>query len=123
FPILFDSGRPHSLQGRFDIFSSSPLYTLSYEQGLFRDSRGSTENLDGQQLLTRLNHYLDGVLLDRGQWPEVELPFYGGLAGYLSYDLGRSWEQMPNRALRDIELPELFMAYYPWAAVLDHQKK
>jgi len=122
-PILFDSGRPLSLQGRFDIFSSSPLYTLIYDQGVFKDSRGKMEVLDGQKLLTRLNNCLEAVLLRSQQLPDIQLPFYGGLAGYLSYDLGRRWESIPEIASRDIDLPELYMAYYPWAGILDHQEK
>jgi len=123
FPILFDSGRPHSQQGRFDIFSSSPLYNLSYQEGIFKDSRQETEPLDRQDLLSRLNTCLGNILLPPQQLPDTPLPFYGGLAGYLSYDLGRGWEDIPEIASRDIDLPELCMSYYPWAGILDHQEK
>lgn len=122
-PILFDSGRPYCQQGRFDIFSSSPLYKLSYRQGIFNDSRKGTEPLTGSQLNTRLNSCLTEILLRPQQLPEIPLPFYGGLAGYLSYDLGRSWEAIPNIASPDIDLPELQMAYYPWAGILDHEQQ
>jgi para-aminobenzoate synthetase component 1 len=123
-PILFDSGRPNTKQGRYDIFSCSPLYSLCYQQGIFKDSRRGEEVLASQDLLPRLNACLEQILLRPEQLPDkIQLPFYGGFAGYLSYDLGRCWESIPSTSCGDIDLPELQIAYYVWAGILDHESK
>jgi para-aminobenzoate synthetase component 1 len=48
-------------------------------------------------------------------------PFLGGLAGYLSYDLGRRFERLPSRAADDQPLPLLRLALYDWVIAWDRR--
>ncbi|MEB0070359.1 aminodeoxychorismate synthase component I, partial [Pseudomonas sp. CCI3.1] len=48
---------------------------------------------------------------------EYELPFAGGLIGYLSYDFGRQLEQLPANARDDLHLPEAQLGLYAWALI------
>jgi para-aminobenzoate synthetase component I len=48
-------------------------------------------------------------------------PFLGGLVGYLSYDLGRRFEQIPSLAVDDQPLPLLRLALHDWAIAWDHR--
>ncbi|GLK90108.1 aminodeoxychorismate synthase, component I [Pseudomonas turukhanskensis] len=50
-----------------------------------------------------------------------ELPFAGGLMGYLSYDFGRRLERMPIQAVNDLHLPHAQLGLYAWALISDHQ--
>ena len=50
----------------------------------------------------------------------LELPFVGGLIGYLSYDFARLLENIPNLALDDLQLPEARLGLYTWALISDH---
>ncbi len=52
-----------------------------------------------------------------------ELPFISGAVGYCSYDLGRRFEQLPNQASRDIEMPEMAMGIYHQAIVFDNHTR
>jgi anthranilate/para-aminobenzoate synthase component I len=61
--------------------------------------------------------------LGEAQLPaEYELPFAGGLIGYLSYDFGRHLEHLPSQARDDLQLPDARFGLYDWALVSDHQK-
>jgi para-aminobenzoate synthetase component 1 len=49
-----------------------------------------------------------------------ELPFAGGLIGYLSYDFGRRLEPLPELAVDDLQLPDAALGLYAWAVISDH---
>jgi para-aminobenzoate synthetase component 1 len=49
-------------------------------------------------------------------------PFLGGLAGYLSYDLGRRFERVPELALADQDLPLLRLGLYDWVIAWDRRE-
>lgn len=130
--IFFDSGHPDAERGRYDIFSAAPLYSLTYKKGYLTRSGCEAQQLNGAELTAKLNRLLKEHLLAAGEpfaalasndSPEPRLPFYGGFAGYFSYDLARCWEKLPEAANRDIDIPELMLGFYPWAGVVDHQLK
>ncbi|MEW6553992.1 MAG: aminodeoxychorismate synthase component I [Actinomycetota bacterium] len=47
-------------------------------------------------------------------------PFLGGGMGYLSYELGRCLEKLPERAVDDLGLPEMCFAFYDRVLAHDH---
>ncbi len=107
--VLLDSGRPAADRGRFDLLSAWPLEHLVIEA----DECGTA-------FLQRLRGSLER--LGRAQLPaESELPFAGGLIGYLAYDFGRRLEPLPERAIDDLQLPDARLGLYAWAVVSDHQ--
>ena len=84
--VLLDSGRPGAERGRYDILSAWPLAELA---------PGTDESAN--DFLARLRQSLHS--LGPATLPEeYELPFVGGLLGYLAYDFGRRLEPMPNQA-------------------------
>ena len=48
-------------------------------------------------------------------------PFQGGAAGLLSYELGGAWEQLPQPAINEFELPWLAVGLYDWVIAWDHE--
>jgi para-aminobenzoate synthetase component 1 len=54
---------------------------------------------------------------------DTAFPFAGGAIGYLGYDLGRHIELLPERAIDDRGLPDLFLAFYDRAIVVDHSAR
>lgn len=107
--ILLDSARPGAERGRFDLLSAWPLQQLQAEPA---------EN--GRAFLARLREGL--ARLGSADLPSgVELPFAGGLIGYLSYDFGRRLEHLPSNAVDDLGLPDAQLGLYAWALVSDHQ--
>ncbi|MFJ2982068.1 MULTISPECIES: aminodeoxychorismate synthase component I [unclassified Pseudomonas] len=107
--ILLDSARPGAERGRFDLLSAWPLQHVQAQP-----------DEPGRAFLQRLR---DGLAqLGQAQVPEgIELPFAGGLIGYLSYDFGRRLEQLPSLAVDDLGLPDAQLGLYAWALVTDHQ--
>ncbi|MDF9617628.1 aminodeoxychorismate synthase component I [Pseudomonas entomophila] len=107
--ILLDSARPSAERGRFDLLSAWPRQQLQAQPGE-----------TGQGYLQRLRQAL--AELGTAQLPQgVELPFAGGLIGYLSYDFGRRLEHLPAAAQDDLALPDAHLGLYAWALVTDHQ--
>ncbi|HEK1008257.1 TPA: aminodeoxychorismate synthase component I [Pseudomonas putida] len=106
--ILLDSARPGAERGRFDLLSAWPLQHLQAQPGEA-----------GRAFLQRLR---DGLQqLGDAQLPGgIELPFAGGLIGYLSYDFGRRLEHLPSLAVDDLGLPDAQLGLYAWALITDH---
>ena len=107
--VLLDSARPGSGRGRFDLLSAWPEQLYSAMPGE-----------QGAVFLQRLRQGLKE--LGDAQLPEgSELPFAGGLIGYLSYDFGRRLEQFSSPNLDDLKLAHTHLGLYAWALVSDHQ--
>lgn len=49
--------------------------------------------------------------------------FYGGAMGYFSYDFGRYFEELPEIAVDDLELPESYFMFMDRVICLDHFEK
>ncbi|RKS28810.1 aminodeoxychorismate synthase subunit I [Pseudomonas sp. WPR_5_2] len=106
--VLLDSGRPSAERGRFDLLSAWPLEQLAV-----------APDESGGHFLQRLRDNL--TRLGEASLPEpYELPFAGGLIGYLSYDFGRHLENLPSQALDDLQLPDARFGLYDWALISDH---
>ncbi|MBP1125615.1 MULTISPECIES: aminodeoxychorismate synthase component I [Pseudomonas] len=106
--VLLDSGRPTAERGRYDLLSAWPQATLTV-----------SPDESGSDFLQRLRKNL--TRLGEANVPDgYELPFAGGLIGYLSYDFGRHLEQMPQLAADDLHLPDARLGLYAWALVSDH---
>ena len=54
---------------------------------------------------------------------EFPVPFVGGWVGYLSYDLGRYIERLPDGVVHDIGLPLLRFGFYDHLLVWDHDEE
>lgn len=107
--VLLDSGRPTADRGRYDLMSARPQAELSLQPGE-----------SGRAFLQRLRDNL--TQMGNATLPsEYDLPFAGGLIGYLSYDFGRQLEQLPAHALDDLNLPDARLGLYTWALISDHQ--
>ncbi len=116
--VFLDSGRPLCEQGRYDILSADPIKTLVTQgrktcirQG--DNLRNSLENpfaLVHEALGDRIEG-LDGI------------PFCGGAIGYFGYDLARRLERLPSLADHDERIPEMAVAIYDRALVVDHQER
>ena len=106
--VLLDSGRPSADRGRYDLLSAWPLEQLTV-----------APDESGEAFLQRLRDNL--TRLGEASLPApYELPFAGGLIGYLSYDFGRHLERLPSQASDDLHLPDARFGLYGWALVSDH---
>ncbi|WP_349975767.1 aminodeoxychorismate synthase component I [Pseudomonas sp. WHRI 8519] len=103
--ILFDSGRPTSQRGRYDLMSAWPARSFQP----YQDEPAGT-------FAERLRSALKGL---EGRQPDEALPFTGGLMGYLGYDLGRT--MLGLQTASDGQIPTARIGLYTWALVSDHE--
>lgn len=81
--------------------------------------QSSACDLSGRSALEVLDQLLD----ERHVSPAPaapDLPFFGGVVGWLSYDLGRQFEQVAGTAYDDLQAPDIRLAWYDAAIVWDH---
>ncbi len=63
-----------------------------------------------------------GNILKRCETAQIDpcwIPFQGGAAGWLSYDLGRMIERIPSRSVDDLMLPDLKLNFYDTVFAFD----
>lgn len=104
--VLLDSGQPSSQRGRYDLISAAPLHSIS-----------PNAQESNQRFTQRCRELLQQ--LPECQPPAgIELPFSGGLIGYLAYEFN-SLNQSDNIE----DLPSATVALYDWALISDHQQQ
>ncbi len=140
--VLLESARP-GRTGRWSLLTADPMAVLE------APSRGPDLFADARRLLARLAgggddvvggdeaRATDGGAREAGDAAAADdagdpagarahgagelPPFFGGLIGYLSYDLGRRLERVPSIAAADQPLPELRLALHDWAIAWDRR--
>ena len=101
--FILDSAMDPKKLGRYSFISSNPFKKIKT-----KDSQ--TNPLD---LLQEELKYHQGE-------NDTHLPFVGGAAGYLSYDLGNYMEKLPQIAKDDMGVYDLYFGFYNWVVVVDH---
>jgi len=117
-PFFLDSSLRDPELARYSFLGSDPV-------GWFR-SRGSrsayaTPWCEGSTQGDPISAF--GAFLDVLPWAHAgrpAYPFLGGPVGYLSYDLGRHIESLPDTKARDLGIPDIHVAVYPRVIVIDH---
>ncbi|MEW6441760.1 MAG: aminodeoxychorismate synthase component I [bacterium] len=129
FPLL--AGGPHAgllLSGgchplsRFSFIGLDPFLVLTSRGRqimLELPPEGRTGKVEGDPFEI-LRSVLDLCRLREAPAPGAP-PFRAGGIGYLSYELGRHIERLPATTLDDLELPELYFAFY--RTILCHDRE
>ena len=116
--IWLDSGKPRSLQGRFDIISACPqsLIETTDNQTFVISKDISTESDQGAFATAR-------ALLSEIQPIEVisETPFTAGLIGYFGYDLERDCAPTALQNPAATQLPDMRLGLFLWSLIIDHE--
>ncbi|HFC92622.1 MAG TPA: aminodeoxychorismate synthase component I [Leucothrix mucor] len=121
--IFLDSGFPSESAGRYDILASEPIATIISDAKTSIVSSGSSDKQYSSTspfdvLRSIIKHYTP----DNNNGDSY-LPFQGGALGYLSYDLARTIEKLPNLADDNEQLPDMAIGIYTWAVIVDHKQK
>lgn len=118
-PILLESAVDAGGLGRYSIVAADPWVCFESHQTCHQlKYRDHTETRTGDPL-----DALQSLLREYRSDYRGDLPFYGGAMGSFSYDLKNHLERVPATAERDIPFPEIWLGFYHWALVLDHQKE
>jgi len=103
---VFESARP-GRNARWTYVTADPVAVLEAPA-------------DGPDVFATARRVLRRLAADPVDLPEAP-PFTGGLAGFLSYDLGRRLERLPSIAAVDQELPLLRLALHDWVVAWDRR--
>lgn len=115
--FFLDSGMDPQRLGRYSFISSRPFLVMtSLGRQVTVDFQGRRETFEGNPFDV-LDIWLQRFRLDACPLP---VPFAGGAVGYFGYDLCHFIEQLPGRAVADIDLPECYFAFYDWVVAYDH---
>ena len=117
FPFYLDSGGYFKRLGRYSFFGFNPLYTFNFKNGVVNINKNGT--------IEKLNiapfDYLKNALEQFKVIKEnKKFPFQGGFVGYLSYELGKYIEELPDSRSDDYNLPEIYFGVYDVIYVYDY---
>ncbi|MHB9036128.1 MAG: aminodeoxychorismate synthase component I [Armatimonadota bacterium] len=99
--------------GRTAIIAAEPDFVLTSKNGVTTRSDGAVFDGDPLDVLK------DQLARFRQDVDRNTVPFAGGAMGYFSYDLGRSLERVPERAVEDVPTPDYCLGFYDSALHID----
>lgn len=112
YAILLDSANSEHANSRFDIIAIEPKHTLEvHNNQSFLNSQVSHKSC-----FEIMNNELATLQPTKAPF---DLPFTGGWLGYFGYDLGRTLEVLPAKAINDINLPQMAVGLYLDALIYD----
>ena len=115
-PFFLDSGIKMPVIGRYSILGSRPFAVLIAKGRDIEIRRGGEVERKRENPFEALREMLAQYRVSA----HSELPFVGGAVGFLSYDLGRFVERLPDTTVDDIGFPDMYFAFYDRAAVFDN---
>jgi len=114
-PGLFflDSALPHERFGRYSFIGCEPSLTVSANQSEITISRNGSSRTFQDDPFEALRAVIEECKNSSSQpGPDCEIPFTGGLVGYLGYDLRHFVERLPRNARRDQRFPDMYFGFY-----------
>lgn len=104
---------------RYSFIGMDPFMTFSIKNGKGQIKReNNVEEISGSPLVILKN------LMDKYKGPEIDdLPrFYGGAVGYFGYDIVRYFENLPETAKDDLDVPDCYFVFPKIILAFDHVK-
>lgn len=119
--ILLHSGFADHSDNRFDIMVADPLITLTTHGEITSVCQGGHVIESREDPLYLLQKTLQTCPFNADE--HKDYPFQGGALGLFGYDLGRRFENLPQRATQDLHTPDMAIGIYDWALIADHHLK
>ncbi len=114
--FLLESVEGGERLARYSFLGASPRLVVTYQGGQVRVG----ERVQPGPLLPSLRELLQPYRPVR----DPDLPrFFGGLVGYLGYDLVRDWERLPHRPPDDLGIPTAELGLYDTVVCFDHVRR
>ncbi|MCR9197212.1 MAG: aminodeoxychorismate synthase component I [Planctomycetaceae bacterium] len=102
--VLESAAHIRDQDARYSFLTADPVDVIRVDQAV-----------SGEDPFTRLRQA-------QQRWPTVEspVPFCGGLAGLMSYELGHAFERLPEAGQDTFRTPALLAGLFDWTIVWDH---
>jgi len=118
--FFLDSGMDHGNLGKYSFIGCNPVELIKA-----KDSGVEiTSYTDGKPALVKKEgnpfDYLNDIYKKYETEYKTELPFIGGLVGYLSYDLCHFIEKLPRTTIDEVNIPDMYFGVYKGSVVIDH---
>ena len=110
-PFYLDSGGYFKRIGRYSFWGFDPVFYFHFKDGNI-DIDGKIFNDDPFNFLKKIFRKF------RRKYRKV-FPFHCGFVGYLSYELGKYIEKLPDSRVDDFNMPEYYFAFYDVVFVYD----
>lgn len=117
--VFLDSGKPGSVQGRYDVMAAEPVVTFISKNGTTRINGPAGEYVSSNQPFSLIRE----VLGEYQQQDSGNLPFTGGAIGYAGYGMARYLPDLPYVSSAPYDMPDMCFGIYDWVFVVDHQEK
>ena len=110
FVMLFDSASHHRKRdAQYTVLTADPVAVMRLESAAF-----------GSDPFTILRSWERRLPAVPPQEQDDLPPFFGGIAGLMSYELGQAFERIPCAGIDDFKTPALLAGLFDWAIVWDH---
>ena len=133
--FLFESTEGDGRLARFSFLGVDPLFTVSIKNGqavISRDGRDETQSVENpvsflEEILARNTRELEnsGASAEKSQHcggvSLGELPFFGGLVGYMGYAGAGYIEKIERQAQDPFGVPDAYYGFYDAIVAFDHQ--
>lgn len=118
--FLLESAGTGEKQGRYSFLGQNPITTIKSE-GLNITTKDLEEDEKHQEGKI-LDYIKDYVKVDYDEL-NVDIPFVGGLVGYIGYEVIRQIENIEDKNPKQIDVPETFLLKYKTVICYDHLKR
>lgn len=116
YALWLDSATDSAGIGRYSFVAADPYGVLRVRGGTTTWTTAVEERTIERPVL----EFLDELLREGKRAAATPLPFDGGAAGWLSYELAGQLERVPSPSARDHSLPDLHLAFYDTVVGWDH---
>lgn len=120
-PLLLESCDYNSREGHYSYVCLKPFADISLANSVLTQRNGSKETslsiYSSQVLLHELNTFQRSI-----QFHDQPYPFcYAGMFGFMGYDAIPNFEEIQFEKAKELDLPEMYYAFYSLLLVFDHQ--
>ena len=119
YKFLLESAGAGEKQGRFSFLGEDPISTIKSEGLEIIETTNEGQEKQEGKVLDFIRNYF------KTDYDELEadLPFTGGLVGYIGYDIVKQIEDLESKNPKEIDVPETFLLNYKTVIGYDHLKK
>ncbi|MDO5707059.1 MAG: aminodeoxychorismate synthase component I [Andreesenia angusta] len=117
--FFLDSGMDYDKLGKYSFIGFDPIEIIkSKNDNIEIKKDGKTEKFKGDPF-EALRKIINKYKMDYN----TDIPFIGGLVGYLSYDLCHFVEDLPRTAIDDVDIPDMYFGVYDGIIAIDHRNE